>query len=139
MARILRNDAQYIKETPSLAAAETARQRGRSVWIALVEGGIADGTFRDDLDADVVVRAMWDGVLSSIRWFPPLGHADPVEIGGQLADFYLPRIAGADGAPVRRRQLRHPSDGYSAQGGALCLTPIPLYSATSPWRATITE
>ncbi|MFV0524035.1 MAG: TetR/AcrR family transcriptional regulator [Acidimicrobiales bacterium] len=89
IARILRNDAQYVKETPALADAEANRQANRLLWIGVVEHGITNRQFRPDLDADVAVRAMWDGVLAAIRWFPPLGHEDPSVIASKLADLYL--------------------------------------------------
>lgn len=92
VARIFRNDAQYIRETPGLADSEGRRQANRLLWVAVVEAGIADGTFRADVDADVVVRAMWDAVLSSIRWFPPLGDRDPESIGDELVSFFVAGI-----------------------------------------------
>lgn len=98
VARIVRNDAQYIRESPALAESEAARQSNRLIWLDVVETGIANGEFRDDLDADLVVRAMWDAVLASIRWFPPLGTSDPTYVGDQLASFYL----GGLGAKKRR-------------------------------------
>ncbi len=98
VARIVRNDAQYIRESPALAESEAARQTNRLIWLDVVESGMASGEFRADLDADLVVRAMWDAVLASIRWFPPLGTSDPTYVGDQLADFYL----GGIGAKRRR-------------------------------------
>jgi AcrR family transcriptional regulator len=116
VARILRNDAQYIRETPALAETESRRQRGRLLWLEVVEAGIVEGEFRDDLDADLVVRAMWDSVLASIRWFPPLGDSDPSYVAQHLAEFYLggvrgPRRSGASptaGSRTARRRRRAP-------------------------------
>jgi AcrR family transcriptional regulator len=89
VARIYRNDAQYIRETPALAESEQSRQSNRLVWIEIVEAGIQEGRFRASVDADVAVRAMWDAVLSSTRWFPPLGTADPTVIADQFAELFL--------------------------------------------------
>jgi AcrR family transcriptional regulator len=99
IARIFRNDAQYIRETPALADSEASRQSNRLAWIEIVEAGMKDGRFRSGLDADVTVRAMWDAVLASIRWFPPIGDADPDVIAGQFADLFL----GGIRAPKRPR------------------------------------
>jgi TetR/AcrR family transcriptional regulator, cholesterol catabolism regulator len=96
IARIMRNDAQYIRETPALAESERRRQANRQLWVDLVERGVSDGSFRADVDADVVVRAMWDGVLASIRWFPPLGGSSPDVIGDELATFYLAGVRATE-------------------------------------------
>jgi AcrR family transcriptional regulator len=100
-ARIFRNDAQYIEETPALAESEEKRRSIHLIWLTLVEQGVADGVFRRDVDADLTVRAMWDGILGSTRWFPPLGDSDPGYVGAQLAAFYLAGLR-RPGAPVRR-------------------------------------
>ena len=107
LARIFRNDAQYIRETPALAAGEERRQSNRLRWLGVVTQGVAEGAFRDDIDADLAVRAMWDGILASIRWFPPLGTSDPAYIGEQLAELYLagirPRTTSDTGSRRRAR------------------------------------
>jgi AcrR family transcriptional regulator len=88
-ATILRNDAQQIKANPRLRLIEKQRQDTKRLWISVVRKGIEQGAFRDDLDADVAVRAMFDAVLSTIRWFPPLGRSSPQRIGEQLAGFFI--------------------------------------------------
>jgi TetR/AcrR family transcriptional regulator, cholesterol catabolism regulator len=118
VARIFRNDAQYIRETPALADSEQRRQANRLLWVELVEAGIADGTFRPDVDADVVVRAMWDAILSSIRWFPPLGDRAPEPVGNELADLFVAGLCnhtpptgptGSAPAAVKRRRTTTPA------------------------------
>ena len=88
-ATILRNDAQQIKANPRLRLIEKHRQDTKRLWISVVRKGVEQGAFRDDLDADVAVRAMFDAVLSTIRWFPPLGRSSPPRIGNQLASFFI--------------------------------------------------
>lgn len=88
-ATILRNDAQQIKANPRLRLIEKHRQDTKRLWISVVRTGVEQGAFRDDLDADVAVRAMFDAVLSTIRWFPPLGRSSPQRIGSQLASFFI--------------------------------------------------
>jgi AcrR family transcriptional regulator len=88
-ATILRNDAQQIKANPRLRLIEKQRQDTKRIWISVVRKGIEQGAFRDDVDADVAVRAMFDAVLSTIRWFPPLGRSSPQRIGAQLAGFFI--------------------------------------------------
>jgi len=111
-ARIFRNDAQYIAESPALAASEARRRANRTNWTRVVERGQADGIFRADLDADLAVRAMWDGILAAVRWFPPLGTSDPAHVGEQLAALYLGGIQVRPSPPRRRRAA--PGSGTDA-------------------------
>jgi hypothetical protein len=97
-ATILRNDAQQIKANPRLRLIEKQRQDTKRLWISVVRKGVEQGAFRDDLDADVAVRAMFDAVLSTIRWFPPLGRSSPQRIGSQLAGFFIDGLRRDDGA-----------------------------------------
>ena len=108
-ARIFRNDAQYIQETPALAATEARRRANRRSWMTVVERGKAGGVFRVDVDADLAVRTMWDGILAAVRWFPPLGTSDPADIGEQLAAFYLGGLQARpapSASPARRVRVR---------------------------------
>ena len=97
-ATILRNDAQQIKANPRLRLIEKHRQDTKRLWISVVRKGVEQGEFRDDLDADVAVRAMFDAVLSTIRWFPPLGRSSPQRIGSQLASFFIDGLRTDNGA-----------------------------------------
>ena len=88
-ATILRNDDQQIKANPRLRLIEKRRQEMKRLWTSVVRKGVEQGAFRGDLDADVAVRAMFDAVLSTIRWFPPLGRSSPQRIGSQLARVFI--------------------------------------------------
>ena len=54
-----------------------------------MRAGIERGVFQADLDPEIVVRAMFDGVLASFRWFPPLGRSTPRRISEQLSRLYV--------------------------------------------------
>ena len=89
VARIFRNDVQQIKEIPRLAHVERNRQESRQIWNGVVRAGIDRGVFQAQLDPEIVVRAMFDGVLASFRWFPPLGRSTPRRISEQLSRLYV--------------------------------------------------
>jgi AcrR family transcriptional regulator len=89
VARIFRNDVQQIKEMPRLAHVERNRQDSRQIWNGVVQMGIDRGVFQARLDPEIVVRAMFDGVLASFRWFPPLGRSTPSRISEQLSRLYV--------------------------------------------------
>jgi len=72
-----------------LAHVERNRQESRQVWNGVVRAGIDRGVFQAQLDPEIVVRAMFDGVLASFRWFPPLGRSTPRRISEQLSRLYV--------------------------------------------------
>ena len=94
VARILANDQQYIKENADLIDVEIGRQKNRVLWVSVVQRGIDTGVFSPTIDPEVSVRAMFDGLLGSVRWMPPLGRSEPVEIGSELADFFVSGLEG---------------------------------------------
>ncbi|MEZ5375135.1 MAG: TetR/AcrR family transcriptional regulator [Acidimicrobiales bacterium] len=87
-AKILSVDKAYIRDTPALADTEAARQRGRLTWIDLVERGVDEGVFRQGIDADIVVRSIFDGMYGSVRWMYG-DDAAPDTVAHQLAAFYV--------------------------------------------------
>lgn len=93
VARILANDQQYLKDTPSLAPVEKQRQALCKLWTDVVADGIAQTAFAP-VDPDIVVRAIFDGALASVRWLPPIGRSNPAEVGEELARFYVAGLRG---------------------------------------------
>ena len=55
----------------------------------MIERGVATGEFRGDVDARLVVAAMFDAVLSTTRWFTGKKRQRPERVGDALADLFL--------------------------------------------------
>lgn len=87
--RILRNNVSYLRTNPALASVEKLRQTNRLLWISLVKACIASGVIREDVNPDMVVRAMWDSVMGTPRWFPPQGRRRPDAVADQLIALFL--------------------------------------------------
>jgi AcrR family transcriptional regulator len=66
-----------IRERKTLAAregfayVEAALREVRAIWLAVLQDGIAQGVFRDDLNPHVVIRMMMDLVGSAAEWYRP--------------------------------------------------------------------
>ncbi len=103
VARILSNDKAYIRDNPTLGDTEAARQAGRRTWIGLIEQGMSSGVFRPDIDADMVVRAMFDGMYGSVRWM--YGGRESGEGGRRVVDL-LPTGPAGRWAPRRSHHRR---------------------------------
>lgn len=57
----------------------------RTLWSDVLNRGIADGSFRRDLDTELVYRFMRDTVWVAVRWYRPGGDLS----ARQVADQYL--------------------------------------------------
>ena len=119
VARIFRNDAQYIKETPALADSEQRRQANRLLWVELVEAGIADGTLPRR-------RRRRRGRPGDVGRDPVLASAGsrrsatgtPKPVGNELATFFVAGLCshtpptgptGSAPAAVKRRRTTTPA------------------------------
>ncbi|WP_269462693.1 hypothetical protein [Amycolatopsis thermoflava] len=62
-----------------------ARHRPCRMWVKVIEAGIAEGTFRDDLGPKLTYQFLRDAIWVAVRWFTPSGRLSV----DQLADQYL--------------------------------------------------
>jgi AcrR family transcriptional regulator len=86
---ILRNEARTFIENEVLAPLAEVRQKTLVLWLDVVKRGVKAGEFRNDLDPDVVVRAMFDGVLGTTRWFGAEKRKNPDDVAAALVEFYV--------------------------------------------------
>ncbi|GAA2063302.1 TetR/AcrR family transcriptional regulator [Williamsia deligens] len=57
----------------------------RGLWETVLRNGVEDGTFRSDLDVELVYRFLRDTVWVAVRWYRPGGVLD----ADRVADEYL--------------------------------------------------
>jgi|SRR5215472_2984098 len=79
---IYQNEAQYLRENPAFREIQKAAARIQQTWLQVIETGVADGTFREDIPAWVFYRLIRDALWLSIRWHRPDGPYST----GQLAE-----------------------------------------------------
>jgi TetR/AcrR family transcriptional regulator, cholesterol catabolism regulator len=78
---IYQNELQYLRETPRFKDVQTAAAEVQEVWLGILERGVADGSFRDDIAPRVFHRLIRDAV-----WLSGRGRGDGGYTTGQLAD-----------------------------------------------------
>ena len=96
--RMIRNDAQSFSEMPTLQPVTDLLVEAAKLWASVIERGVADGEFRDCVDARLVVAAMFDAVLSTTRWFSGKRPQSPARVGDALADLFLGGMLPASSA-----------------------------------------
>lgn len=92
---ILRTSGRTFAEFELLAPISKLRVDTLALWAGVLSDGIAAGEFRDDIDPDVVVHGVLDGVLGASRWFlhPPV--VDPEHIIESLTRLYVSGLVRA--------------------------------------------
>jgi TetR/AcrR family transcriptional regulator, cholesterol catabolism regulator len=65
---IYQNELHYLREQPRFATVLAGAAGVQRTWLKVIEQGVADGAFRDDIDPRVFYRLIRDAVWLSVRW-----------------------------------------------------------------------
>lgn len=98
--RMIRNDAPSFSSMPALRPVSDLLVEAAKLWTAVIESGVARGELRNDIDARLVVAAMFDAVLSTTRWFTGKRPQSPQQVGDALADLFLDGLTASEKAPA---------------------------------------
>lgn len=82
---ILQNERSYLADLPRFAYLTKMENEVRRLWVKVLETGISDGVFRDDIDPKLAYKFLRDSIWVAVRWFTPSGRLSV----HQLADQYL--------------------------------------------------
>jgi AcrR family transcriptional regulator len=63
--------------------------KAEAIWLSVLERGVADRTFRDDLDLVVLYRTVLGAVLSVVRWYRPGGGLDRDQLTQSYSRMFL--------------------------------------------------
>ncbi|MCW2929328.1 MAG: hypothetical protein JWM19_290 [Actinomycetia bacterium] len=79
---IYQNELAYLREDPRFREVQAASTEVRQAWLDVIERGVAERAFRDDVSPRVFHRLVRDAVWLSGRWH----HAEDDRTAEQLAD-----------------------------------------------------
>lgn len=86
---VLYNDLAYISRVPRLSFVADWTERLEQIWLEPIERGIADGSFRHDLDPELTYRVLMGSLVAAVRWFNPAGEMTAEELGASVATVFL--------------------------------------------------
>jgi AcrR family transcriptional regulator len=86
---IYQDEAKRLSTLPQFEFVDDRNREQRKMWIDLLHDGIADGSFRPDLDVDLVYRFIRDTTWVSVRWYQPGGPLTAEEVGRQYLAIVL--------------------------------------------------
>jgi AcrR family transcriptional regulator len=97
---IYQNDARHLAAQQRFAYIPARLQEFRDLWQTLLRDGVADGSFRADLDVQLAYRFMRDTVWVGVGWYRPGGTLSVDTVAQQYLSIVL------DGIATRRRPVR---------------------------------
>jgi AcrR family transcriptional regulator len=68
---IYQNDVNYLSRIERFSYLKGAGKEVQNSWLEVINAGISQKMFRDDLDPKILYRLMRDSVWLSVRWFKP--------------------------------------------------------------------
>jgi AcrR family transcriptional regulator len=86
---IYQNQADNLRGRPGYDAIQTAAAEIQKSWMKVIEAGVADGSFRDDINPRVFYRLIRDAVWLSIRWHRPNGPYTTAQLADDLTALFL--------------------------------------------------
>ncbi|MFE4500464.1 TetR/AcrR family transcriptional regulator [Rhodococcus sp. NPDC056743] len=70
----------------------------RDLWVSVLEAGVADGSFRSDLNIELVFRFMRDTVWVAVRWYRPGGTLTAHTVAAQYLAIVLDGLSDPSAA-----------------------------------------
>jgi AcrR family transcriptional regulator len=86
---IYQNEAQYLRETAGFSDIQAAALEIQQAWLQVIEAGVADGSFRDDMPTWVFYRLIRDALWLSVRWHRPEGPYSTSQLAEDVTALFL--------------------------------------------------
>ncbi|MCV7363713.1 TetR family transcriptional regulator [Mycobacterium vulneris] len=93
---IYQDEAKRLSAIPQFGFVDERNREQRKMWIDILQQGITDGSFRQDIDVDLVYRFIRDTTWVSVRWYQPGGPLSAEEVGRQYLAIVLGGITAGN-------------------------------------------
>jgi AcrR family transcriptional regulator len=97
---IYQNELQYLRESPLFEGVQEAAADVQRTWLGIIERGVADGAFRDDISPRVFHRLIRDAVWLSGRSERSDGGYSTEELADAITSVFLYGFAVRAGVPA---------------------------------------
>jgi AcrR family transcriptional regulator len=90
---IYQNEINHHRGSDRFGHLKEAGREVQRTWLSVIEAGVADGSFRADVDPKTFYRLTRDAMWLSIRWFKPTGRYPLKQFAADCAEVFLAGIA----------------------------------------------
>lgn len=77
---IYQDEAKHLRTSERFVYIDTRNVEFRGLWFGVLRAGVADGSFRPDIDVELVYRFLRDTVWVAVRWYQPGGPMTPESV-----------------------------------------------------------
>ncbi|WP_247595946.1 MULTISPECIES: TetR/AcrR family transcriptional regulator [unclassified Rhodococcus (in: high G+C Gram-positive bacteria)] len=100
---IYQDEAKHLVGTERFEYITGRNSEFHELWNGVVERGIADGSFRPDVDVELVYRFMRDTVWVAVRWYRPGGKLTAEAVAQQYLAIVLDGLSSTPKSVTRSR------------------------------------
>lgn len=93
---IYQDEAKHLVGNERFAYIDQLNREFRALWVSVLESGIADGSFRPDIDIELVFRFMRDTVWVAVRWYRPGGPMTAEAVAKQYLAIVLDGLSSPE-------------------------------------------
>ena len=90
---IYQDEAKRVSAHQRFSYVDELNRRQRTMWVDVLNEGIAAGYFQSDINVDLVYRFIRDTTWVSVRWYQPGGPLTAEQVGRQYLAIVLGGIA----------------------------------------------
>ncbi len=90
---IYQDEAKHLAANPRFGYLGERAREFRELWIGVLRRGVADGSFRPDLDVEIAFRFIRDTVWVAVRWYRPGGQRSADTIASEYLSIVLNGIS----------------------------------------------
>lgn len=101
---IYQDEAKHLFDNERFPYLAERNREFRDLWVAVLEDGIKDGSFRSDTDVELVYRFLRDTVWTAVRWYQPGGSRTAESVAKQYLTIVLDGLS--DSSSRRERSPR---------------------------------
>ncbi|WP_019931571.1 TetR/AcrR family transcriptional regulator [Nocardia sp. BMG111209] len=102
---IYQAEAKRLSGTPRFDYIDEYNREFRQIWSRVLELGVADGSFRPELDVELALRFLRDTVWVAVRWYRPGGRITVGTLAKQYLTIVLDGLTNPETRAVPAEQL----------------------------------
>jgi AcrR family transcriptional regulator len=101
---IYQNELRYLRETPQYSDVQEAAADVQRVWLGVIERGVADGAFRDDIEPRIFHRLIRDAIWLSGRGQHPDSGYSTERLAEAITSIFLDGFSARPKSRARRER-----------------------------------